>query len=150
MNYSSTKIRIKSIRKHWRILSLLLLSIFVPGLGFVPLSTSPKHSNRIHVFNEIGIHYRYYASSIPDRNLMIFSSTNPETDDEDTFDDTSSYPLEQLLHPSSKCDVDQISPTTLAYIGDSVFELFVRSRYIWPSRRTTDLQHKVVGTVRGE
>jgi len=81
---------------------------------------------------------------------MIFSSTNPETDDEDTFDDTSSYPLEQLLHPSSKCDVDQISPTTLAYIGDSVFELFVRSRYIWPSRRTTDLQHKVVGTVRGE
>jgi 23S rRNA maturation mini-RNase III len=43
-----------------------------------------------------------------------------------------------------------MSPTSLAYIGDSVFELFARSRYVFPSRRTTDLQKIVVEKVRGE
>ena len=38
----------------------------------------------------------------------------------------------------------------LAYIGDSVFELYVRSRYVWPAMRTSDLQNKVVGIVRGK
>ena len=57
--------------------------------------------------------------------------------------------LGHLLRPSSNCRVDQLSPTALAYIGDSVFELFIRSRYVWPNRRTSDLQNKVVGIVRG-
>ena len=57
--------------------------------------------------------------------------------------------LIELLMPNSKCNPTQMSPTSLAYIGDSVFELFVRSRYVWPSRRTTDLQKIVVGRVRG-
>ncbi len=55
-----------------------------------------------------------------------------------------------MLQPMSSCDVDQVSPTTLAYLGDVVFELFARSRYIWPSRRTTDLQNIVVNSVRGK
>lgn len=36
-----------------------------------------------------------------------------------------------------------------AYIGDVVFELFIRSRHVWPSKRTSDLQNIVVNTVRG-
>eukprot|EP01083_Nonionella_stella_P291230 991057_1 len=67
--------------------------------------------------------------------------------------DTSAPPspsLMELLMPDSKCNPTQMSPTSLAYIGDSVFELFVRSRYVWPSRRTTDLQKIVVGRVRAE
>ena len=58
--------------------------------------------------------------------------------------------LEQLLSPVSSCDVTQLGPTTLAYVGDVVFELFVRSRMIWPTRRTSDLQEQVVSLVRGE
>lgn len=58
--------------------------------------------------------------------------------------------LLNLLMPSIDCDVTQLSPTTLAYIGDAVFELFVRSRYAWPSRRTTQYREIVVGVVRGK
>jgi len=58
--------------------------------------------------------------------------------------------LSDLLLPNAKCTPTQMSPTSLAYIGDSVFELFVRSRYVWPTRRTTDLQKLVVGRVRGQ
>ena len=58
--------------------------------------------------------------------------------------------LLSLLRANPKCDATQISPTSLAYIGDVVYELFIRSRYIWPPRRTTDLQNLVVGNVRGE
>ena len=58
--------------------------------------------------------------------------------------------LSALLLPNPRCNPTQMSPTSLAYIGDSVFELFARSRYVWPTRRTTDLQKIVVGRVRGE
>lgn len=61
-----------------------------------------------------------------------------------------SMSLEQLLSPVSGCDVTQLGPTTLAYVGDVVFELFIRSRMIWPTRRTSDLQEQVVSLVRGE
>lgn len=70
-----------------------------------------------------------------------------ETKDEENQQTSS---LTELLMPSPKCKPTQMSPTALAYIGDSVFELFVRSRYVWPSRRTTDLQNIVVAKVRGK
>lgn len=57
--------------------------------------------------------------------------------------------LNELLSPSKLCNLNQMSGTDLAYIGDVVFELFVRSRYVWPSRRTSDLQNIVVSMVRG-
>jgi ribonuclease-3 family protein len=57
--------------------------------------------------------------------------------------------LLDLLTPVESCNVDRMSGTDLAYIGDSVFELFIRSKYVWPSKRTSDLQHQVVGLVRG-
>ena len=37
-----------------------------------------------------------------------------------------------------------------AYIGDVVFELYVRARHVWPSKRVSDLQRTVVSIVRGE
>ena len=43
-----------------------------------------------------------------------------------------------------------MGPTALAYLGDVVFELFVRSRKLWPSRRTDDLQQQVVALVNAE
>lgn len=90
---------------------------------------------------------------------------------------TNQKSLMDLLLPSNDCKVDQMSGTDLgtnvdgrcelerglwasyhltfletfliAYIGDVVFELFVRSRNVWPSKRTSDLQNIVVNMVRG-
>ena len=57
--------------------------------------------------------------------------------------------LEELLMPSSKCNANQVGTTALAYIGDVVYELMVRARHVWPTRRTSDLQRQVVALVRG-
>lgn len=56
----------------------------------------------------------------------------------------------ELMSPIDSAKPDQMSASALAYLGDVVFELFVRSRYVWPARRMSDLQNKVVGIVRGE
>ena len=58
-------------------------------------------------------------------------------------------PLPTPFIPSSSCKVDQMSGTDLAYIGDVVYELFIRTRTVWPLKRTSDLQHQVVTLVRG-
>jgi hypothetical protein len=58
--------------------------------------------------------------------------------------------LMDLLSPDPTCDVQQMSGTDLAYIGDVVFEIFIRSRYIWPPKRTSELQTTVVECVRGK
>lgn len=58
--------------------------------------------------------------------------------------------LLNLLSPPDECDVDRMSSTDLAYIGDVVYELLVRSKKVWPPKRTSDLQNQVVRLVRGE
>lgn len=55
-----------------------------------------------------------------------------------------------LLMTSTKCIPSQMSPTSLAYIGDVVYEMCIRCRYVWPTRRTSDLQNVVVAKVRAE
>lgn len=59
-------------------------------------------------------------------------------------------PLLDCLTPRNDCRVDQMSGTELAYIGDVVYELFVRSKLVWPSKRTADLQQQAVALVRAE
>jgi hypothetical protein len=54
-----------------------------------------------------------------------------------------------LLRPSAQCDPTQLSGTHLAYIGDCVYELFVRSKVVWPPKTTTALQARAVGLVNG-
>jgi hypothetical protein len=58
--------------------------------------------------------------------------------------------LLEMLSPLESCDANQMGGTDLAYIGDAIFELFIRSRCVWPSKRTSDLQDQVVALVRGE
>merc|ERR1739845_215311 len=55
----------------------------------------------------------------------------------------------ELMSPSS-AQADQMSASSLAYLGDVVFELFVRSRYVWPSQRMSGLQDRVVSIVCAE
>lgn len=57
--------------------------------------------------------------------------------------------LLELMSPIDSVKPDEMSASTLAYLGDVVFELFIRSRYVWPERRMSDLQNKVVSIVRG-
>ena len=57
--------------------------------------------------------------------------------------------LLNMLMPPPHCKVEQMSPTDLAYIGDAVYELLVRSRSVWPPKKTSNLQTLVVGLVRG-
>ena len=78
------------------------------------------------------------------------SPLNSSNSDGDSDDEPKLRSLSELLMPNPKCNPTQMSPTSLAYIGDSVFELFARSGYVFPSRRTTDLQKIVVEKVRGE
>ena len=77
---------------------------------------------------------------------LLKNSENSDPSDEAEVGGKS---LIELLSPISSCRVNQMSGTDLAYIGDSVFELFVRSRHVWPPKRTSDLQNTVVGIVRG-
>ena len=47
-------------------------------------------------------------------------------------------------------ELQQISPTALAYLGDAVYELYVRSRYLLPPKRSQTYHRLVVAQVRAE
>ena len=38
--------------------------------------------------------------------------------------------------------VQSISPVALAYIGDAVFELYVRLKFLWPPQRIQAFHHQ--------
>mmetsp|Transcript_6901 Transcript_6901/g.16911 ORF Transcript_6901/g.16911 Transcript_6901/m.16911 type:complete len:217 (-) Transcript_6901:275-925(-) len=86
-------------------------------------------------------------SCTKDRGRTMKNGDDDNRNDETVPDDKS---LIGLLSPNSSCRVNQMSGTDLAYIGDVVFELFIRSRHVWPSKRTSDLQNTVVSLVRAE
>jgi len=90
--------------------------------------------------------------------LSAIANSDDEKDINDTKDDIQLPPTQQqdpsmffeLMSPIDTVKPEQMSASSLAYLGDVVFELFVRSRYVWPSRRMSDLQNKVVSVVRGK
>jgi hypothetical protein len=83
-------------------------------------------------------------------NEPELTTTSNGTEASPSDGDTMLRMFKDHLLPDAKCDVTQMGPTSLAYIGDVIFELFVRTRYVWPARRTSDLQNKVVNVVRGK
>ena len=46
--------------------------------------------------------------------------------------------------------IQSISPVALAYIGDAVFELYIRMRFLWPPQRIQQFHHQVVSQVKAE
>ena len=46
--------------------------------------------------------------------------------------------------------VQQLSPAALAYLGDAVYELYIRSRFLLPPKRSHDYHRAVVAQVRAE
>ena len=56
---------------------------------------------------------------------------NGGSSDSEQVDSALSVRLLRLLSPVDSCNVDRMSGTDLAYVGDVVYELFVRSRTVW-------------------
>lgn len=90
-----------------------------------------------------------------DTSIVLFAEVGSMSDEgsEQTGQHTEQHDVPSMLFDlmspvNSK--PDQMSASSLAYLGDVVFELFVRSRYVWPNRRMSDLQNKVVSIVRGK
>ena len=46
--------------------------------------------------------------------------------------------------------IERLSPIALAYIGDAVFELYVRTKFLLPPKRMADYHSQVVTQVRAE
>lgn len=46
--------------------------------------------------------------------------------------------------------IERLSPIALAYIGDAVFELYVRTKFLIPPKRMADYHSQVVTQVRAE
>lgn len=50
----------------------------------------------------------------------------------------------------SASSLQQISPVSFAYIGDAVYELYIRTNFLLPPKKISDYHHKVVEKVRAE
>lgn len=50
----------------------------------------------------------------------------------------------------SSSSVEQLSPNALAYLGDVVYELYVRTQYLLPPKKIGDYHNQVVAKVRAE
>jgi ribonuclease-3 family protein len=46
--------------------------------------------------------------------------------------------------------VNQLSPAALAYLGDTVYELYIRTCYLLPPKRSQSYHNEVVAQVRAE
>ncbi|NEP16965.1 MAG: Mini-ribonuclease 3 [Leptolyngbya sp. SIO4C1] len=46
--------------------------------------------------------------------------------------------------------VQSLSPTALAYVGDAVYELYIRTQFLWPPQRLQRYHSAVVSQVRAE
>jgi ribonuclease III family protein len=51
------------------------------------------------------------------------------------------------IHPNQ---VPQLSPAALAYLGDAVYELYVRAKFLFPPKRSHAYHQQVVAQVRAE
>ena len=126
-----------------RLLFVLMTSkIIVASVGL--MAAVPPHALVIHQDQgTAGSANRQHTTRLHHQNPADQDANNNSNNED------SSLLLQNILQPSQDCTVDRMSGTDLAYIGDVVYELFVRSRLVWPSKRTSDLQNQVVALVRG-
>ncbi len=62
-----------------------------------------------------------------------------------------SFPLQIMPQITlSSSSVKEISPIALAYIGDAIYELFIRCYYLMPPKKIADYHNQVVKQVRAE
>jgi ribonuclease III family protein len=56
----------------------------------------------------------------------------------------------KVPYPLGANTVQTLSPAALAYLGDAVYELYIRSQYLLPPARIRDYHQQVVSCVRAE
>ncbi|WP_088242811.1 Mini-ribonuclease 3 [Calothrix rhizosoleniae] len=75
-------------------------------------------------------------------------------DEQSTFDSSHcqipSAITQKLTQSISLAQIQQISPSALAYLGDAVYELYVRMFYLLPPQRAENYHRLVVAQVRAE
>lgn len=72
-----------------------------------------------------------------------------------TFDQWSEVALDRLRFFAGSThlaehELGRLSPATLAYLGDAVYEIFVRTYYLMPPKRLKTYHKQVVDQVRAE
>jgi len=127
----------------------------IQSLGFCQYTCNLKNQLSIHKHQRQS---RHTSLQITTTSSVLSAIANSD-DEKDINDSIDQLPQTQqqdpsmffeLMSPIDTVKPEQMSASSLAYLGDVVFELFVRSRYVWPSRRMSDLQNKVVSVVRGK
>lgn len=76
------------------------------------------------------------------------SSNVLETDSALSWAETRFTQLRGAANSNSR--IQQVSPASLAYLGDAVYELYIRTCYLLPPTRLKDYHHQVVAQVRAE
>lgn len=59
-------------------------------------------------------------------------------------------PIDLPSQSLSPAQLQQLSPAALAYLGDAVYELYIRNAYLLPPKRLQTYHHQVVAQVRAE
>ena len=59
-------------------------------------------------------------------------------------------PVSLPAHSISLSQLQQLSPAALAYLGDAVYELYIRRHYLIPPKRLQAYHQQVVSQVRAE
>lgn len=80
------------------------------------------------------------------------SGSDPALNTQQSLDDGDSFLGFQKLSgvKLTPTELASVSPVSLAYVGDAVFELYVRSRFLLPAKRVRDYHQKVVAQVKTE
>ena len=60
------------------------------------------------------------------------------------------FPAGLSLMPPAEMSIQQLPPAALAYLGDAVYELYVRHFYLLPPKRLQSYHGQVVAQVRAE
>lgn len=79
---------------------------------------------------------------------MTRSSSEPSHSCPQGFEILLSQPIETMV--LSEAQLRSLSPLALAYIGDAVYELFIRSRLLLPPKQVRTYHRQVVEHVRAE
>ncbi len=83
----------------------------------------------------------------------MLTNIDPSTDPDSSPD---ALEVSQLLLSAyspqslSMAQIQQLSPIALAYLGDAVYELFVRRCFLFPPQRVQTYHRRVVAQVRAE
>lgn len=136
-------------------LNIHLTLAWLSLLAYVSMAFSPpRHISKLNSHRSTSKTWRQkeHDAQLKRSNRLVIREEAPNSNhiEGDSIQESNGDVFTELMSPISSAQPDQMSASSLAYLGDVVFELFIRSRYVWPQRRMPVLQNTVVGLVNGE